>query len=285
MSRISCFFIIALVLLNPGFVQSKASVFDSQGVEMVFVPGGQVKLGMTLDEAISFCKSLNSETLDCSQTFLTTLYAFIDHTTADVPDFYMDKYEVSVKDYIKCVEADICVLRPVENEFYSLLESPDLLIGDLPVSGINYYEAAIYCAWRQARLPTEAEWQYAAVGSNAYPFPWGEDTHDVPAKYCDGTCMSATNPPPNNNFRIKVPIDTYADGQSWSGIYNLSGNVAEWTSTWYSMEPSVGGDIRISKGGSYDSSLLELAVWLRTPESTLLPFRATGFRCVRTIAP
>src|SRR5262249_15680190 len=112
MSRISWLLILTLVLFNSAIVQSVDSVFDSQGVEMVFVPSGQVKLGGTLDEALSFCKSLYSKSFDCSETSLTTLYAFMDKTTVDVRDFYMDKYEVSVKNYIVCIKADVCVLRP-----------------------------------------------------------------------------------------------------------------------------------------------------------------------------
>lgn len=263
-------FLSLIVRVNAS--QSAMSVFDNKGIEMIFVPSGKISMGATIEDALNFCGLVyqNSNPTICSESIIKELYAFTETELVTVQDFYMDRYEVSIDDYFQCVKADVCSLWAIENEYYSLLEEPELIIGMLPVSGISYYDSAIYCAWRQGRLPTEAEWQYAAVGSNEYFFPWGNDIKDIPANYY------------SEEFTDRLAVDSYDEGVSWTGIYNLSGNVAEWTST---RLLSTEADIHITKGGGYHSNILELVVWMRGTVDTLNPFSTTGFRCIRTTDP
>jgi formylglycine-generating enzyme required for sulfatase activity len=194
MIRSLCILVVLLINSRADSARISQSVFDNKGIEMIFIPSGQFVMGATLNEALSFCETLYSESNRsvCSEIVFNALYSFDKVDSVTVEEFYMDKYEVSVEDYLMCVEADVCSLAPVENIYYSLLENPSLPTA-IPVSGITYYDAAVYCAWRGGRLPSEAEWEYAAAGSNNNPFAWGDTINDLPANYCDQNCFNATD--------------------------------------------------------------------------------------------
>lgn len=116
---------------------------------------------------------------------------------------------------------------------------------------VTWYEAEAYAKWRGGRLPTEAEWEYAARGPDALIYPWGNTW--------DG---SKANTYANNYGKTK-PAGSYESGKSWVGAYDLAGNVWEWVADWYSNSyyqqqvkndpkgPS-SGQYRVLRGGSWD---------------------------------
>jgi len=119
---------------------------------------------------------------------------------------------------------------------------------DQPRACITWYEAEAYARWRGGRLPTEAEWEYAARGPRSLRYPWG-DAFD--ASRC--TVVDATAP---------APVGSHPSGASWVGALDLSGNVMEWMADWLDVEgyarqrdgaqdPSgpATGQVKVEKGG------------------------------------
>jgi formylglycine-generating enzyme required for sulfatase activity len=90
-----------------------------------------------------------------------------------------------------------------------------------PRVGISWYEADAYARWRGGRLPTEAEWEYAARGQPPLVYPWG-NLYDN-ARLND-----------DKRFQITTQVDSYENGKSWIGAYDMAGNVLEWVADWYS---------------------------------------------------
>jgi len=100
-----------------------------------------------------------------------------------------------------------------------------------PVSGVSFHEAAAYCAFKGWRLPTEAEWEFAARGTDGRIYPWGNE-FDV--------CRCANS---EQNGSDTVPVNTMPGGKSPFGVLHMSGNVAEWVAGFFELYP---GNDRLS---------------------------------------
>jgi formylglycine-generating enzyme required for sulfatase activity len=95
-----------------------------------------------------------------------------------------------------------------------------------PRESVDWFAAAEHCAVRGARLPTEAEWEYAARGPSAWVYPWGND-------FVDANAVSSWE----NTVRRTAPVGSRPGGASWVGALDISGNVWDWTSTLYAEYP------------------------------------------------
>lgn len=192
-----------------------------------------------------------------------------------LPDYYMDIYEVTNARYKACVEAGGCT-PPYSTSFYN-----DADYADHPVIYVDWGQAQTYCAWRGARLPTEAEWEKAARGTDARTYPWGNNAPDK-------TLLNY-----NNNVGITSPVGSYPQGVSPYGLHDMAGNVWEWLADWYSetyygtlgenafdpQGPS-SGDYRILRGGGwyYDYRSSRSAYRLRVEPD--IRYNDVGIRCV-----
>jgi formylglycine-generating enzyme required for sulfatase activity len=178
-----------------------------------------------------------------------------------VDAFYIDKYEVTHGEYRACVEAGECS-RPANNYFYALE-----VYRDHPVNAISWRQADTYCRWLGKRLPTEAEWEKAARGTDGRLFPWGNEFDPTRANLCDMRCAqewaSATA---NDGFIATAPASgLYVRGISPYGAYNMVGNVWEWVSDWFAPDyyaispaenptgPDHGAELVVRGGGFYTS--------------------------------
>jgi formylglycine-generating enzyme required for sulfatase activity len=154
---------------------------------------------------------------------------------------------------------------------------------DFPVIHVSWNDAQAYCAWRAdgSRLPTEAEWEMAARGTDGRLFPWGKDS------------PSALLLNFNNDLGFPVKVGSYPRGASPFGALDMAGNVAEWAADWYnenyySVSPSLNpagpafGKERVARGGSWNFNEINIRATVRfkyVPEfSNIL----VGFRCARS---
>ncbi len=124
----------------------------------------------------------------------------------------------------------------VSNEQYGL--SGWASGADLPRETVDWFEARLHCERRGARLPTEAEWEYAARGPDGLIFPWGNEFDASLANFCDVNCpFEHRDPDADDGFATLAPVGSYAGGASWVGALDMSGNVWEWTSSIYTPYP------------------------------------------------
>ncbi|MCF6325558.1 MAG: formylglycine-generating enzyme family protein [Gammaproteobacteria bacterium] len=154
---------------------------------------------------------------------------------------------------------------------------------NLPVTGIAWADANDYCQWLNKRLPTEREWEKAARGTEGNEYPWGNEWHKEYANSGAG-----------NRWDSGVaPINHYHKGQSPFGVFNMSGNVMEWTADWYQQYPGndyqskeYGEIFKVVRGGGWGGmghyainhfNRTSYRFYLR-PEST---FPDLGFRCAK----
>ena len=203
------------------------------------------------------------------------------------------------------------------NEAYMRLYFSSATYNDYPVVGVSWEQAEAFCAWRtnlllrgmgpqaryiqRYRLPTEIEWEYAARGKDGNPFPWtGEESKS------DKGCFYANFKPDRGNYTqdgnlITSRVGIY--GANSNGLYDMAGNVAEWTSTVYTEAgvaamADLNPELRYNaakedpyvlkrksvRGGSWKDPLSYIRSAWRTWEYQNQPRSYIGFRCVRSKA-
>lgn len=151
-----------------------------------------------------------------------------------------------------------------------------------PVEQITWFEADAYCRQRGGRLPTEAEWEYAARGPESWVYPWGDSFVADNAVYFSNSGNQTAN------------VGSRPEGASWVGAQDLSGNVWEWTSSLYNPYPYNASDGREANTGSRTnvSRVLRGGSWINNSDSLRAAYRLryhpdlrngySGFRCARS---
>ena len=125
--------------------------------------------------------------------------------------YYIDKYEVTQSEYNECVTTDKCPANRKKDGF----------TGDRqPVIGVSWEDADTYCKWAGKRLPTEAEWEKAARGTDGRVYPWGNSFDPTRANYAGALGKTSE-------------VGSYPSGASPYGALNMAGNVWEWVADWY----------------------------------------------------
>ena len=170
---------------------------------------------------------------------------------APLEGYWIDKYEVSNAQYQLCVDAAAC-----EPSAYA--DSALYHGADYPVVGVSWFDAADYSDWLTESLadadgwtydlPTEAEWEYAAVGDAGTAYPWGDEFDGARLNFCDANCPTdQRNIAWDDGHAYTAPVGSYPAGASWVEASDMSGNVWEWTASWYDEAQTW----RVLRGGSF----------------------------------
>lgn len=212
--------------------------------------------------------------------------------------FFIDETEVTNGQYELCVAADVCRAPARSNPTTHPAYYGDPAFADYPVVFINWEQANTFCEWRDARLPTEAEWEMAAgfdpVQALILRYPWGDAFDGTKLNFCDANCPSSDRDSEwDDGHRDTAPVGSYPDGRSAIGAYDMSGNVMEWVNDWYDsryyenstdtnpMGPPE-GDVKVLRGGSWLASADEVHVSARGSFEPAVIQANLGFRCAMT---
>lgn len=230
------------------------------GIEMVLVPAGCFDMG-------------NDH--DWSDTYPIHEVCF------DMP-FWIDRYEVS--------NAQFTQLDGVARNPSRWTDA------NLPREDITWFEARDFCALRDARLPTEAEWEYAARGPDNLIYPWGNEFNGTELNFCDTNCINdSADDSFDDGYADTAPVDAFANGHSWVGAEQLSGNVSEWVSTIYDGFPypyatddgreeiNRRGPAHVFRGGSWTFVASASHATYRMWSFPILSSIYTGVRCARSL--
>lgn len=201
--------------------------------------------------------------------------------------YYMDAYEVTVGHYAKFLDAT--GIEPPPD--WKTMNQPQHQ--KRPVVNVDWADAVRYCRWAGKRLPTEAEWEKAARGTDGRIYPWGNDSPTgLQANFGKSVPDKSQNYGWRDHFALS-PVGVLEDGKSPYGIYDMAGNVWEWVSDWYDEHyyqsspsrnptgPSSGND-KVLRGGSWNFTPRALRSTARLFTQPTDRFYGVGVRCAKT---
>jgi formylglycine-generating enzyme required for sulfatase activity len=243
--------------LAPTLAPGTTQVSAGDGMEMVYVPAGDFNMGSSAGTADE--QPGHSVYLDA---------------------YWIDKTEVTNVMYSQCVQSGSC-LKPYNQSNTHFNYYPDPTYANYPVIDLKWSSAAAYCAWAGRRLPTEAEWEKAARGTDGRTYPWG---NTLP----NGSLLNFNSPAGDT-----VRVGNYPDGASPYGALDMAGNVTEWVADWYDAgyygispqaNPSGPSDglYKVLRGGSWHTDVYNIRSADRhylAPDTRDI---VVGFRCALT---
>jgi formylglycine-generating enzyme required for sulfatase activity len=165
-----------------------------------------------------------------------------------MPTYYLDKNEITAREYAHCVAEGPCTVPQEVNETCTWQVPGD---EDHPINCVDWEQAHAYCEWVGKRLPSEAEWEKAARGADSRTYPWGEE---VPS------CAHANMQGCVDGWEGTVAVGSFSPtGDSPYGIHNMGGNVSEFCQDYYESYDAEDtddpqgpnfGEVRIRRGSS-----------------------------------
>ncbi|MCP4539911.1 MAG: formylglycine-generating enzyme family protein [Chloroflexi bacterium] len=262
---------------------------STDGMTMVYVWGGAFQMGNT--ERYRNEKPVHTVILD---------------------SFWIDKYEVTNEQFTRFVQTTDYMTdaeRKETGRVYTKKSGWDNVVGadwqhpggpetgiadimDHPVVQVSWNDAQAYCEWAGARLPTEAEWAYAARGPTGNVYPWGDEFDCSVGNFDDETEIDENvvwGTEGCDGYVMTAPVGRFRRGASWCEALDMAGNVREWVSDWYDEYPSATqtnptgpetGDEKALRGGAWHSAPFAVHAAVRGAGA---PARSTfilGFRCV-----
>ena len=220
------------------------------GSVLAFVPAGNFTMGSNLPDAPQHTVSLGN--------------------------YWIYKTEVTNSMYAFCVSVGACA-PPAQEVGAPVYDNP--VYSNYPVVGVTWDMAANYCSWISGSLPTEAQWEKAARGSDGAQYPWGGADPSCDAGNFAG-CVGAL-----------TDVTKYADGASPYGVLDMAGNVFEWVNDFYGenyynnapAENPTGpgsGELRVIRSSGFEADFGQATLAVRHPAGNAYHSRDLGFRCV-----
>ena len=256
---------------SPTPVDTEISPID--GMVMSFIPAGTFQMGSEVG------------TDDEQPVHMVTLDAF-----------WIDQTEITNGMYEQCVAQRACD-PPFKSDFHTSGDYPyygKAAYADYPVVWVEWNQAVDYCTWAGRRLPTEAEWEYAALGGRpgmSYPGLWHYDFDGNQANFCDVNCKETwASAEHDDGYADTAPVRSYPANEY--GLYDMAGNVWEWVADWCGPYSSAdvenprgpdSGELRVFRGGAWVSGVpIFLPAAMRGGERPDYETNYIGFRCART---
>jgi formylglycine-generating enzyme required for sulfatase activity len=238
-------------------------VRQADGMLMVYVPAGEFLMGSAEGEGDPDEHPQHAVFLDA---------------------FWIDRTEVTNAQYRQCVEAGACS-KP------GCWGDSRLNADQQPAACVKWSRADAYCRWAGARLPTEAEWEKAARGTDGRIYPWGNEFDGTRLNFCDKNCASAwRDSSADDGYAHTAPVGSYPAGASPYGALDMAGNVWEWAADWYAADtyarspernPSGpdSGQYRVQRGGSWADDEYSVRSAAHGGDDPLVAYGDVGFRC------
>lgn len=256
----------------------RPQITNMEDHEMALVPAGEFIMGRSANDEFADCQELQQE---CQ------LSGFMDEEPVHkvyLDAFYIDIYEVTNALYKACEDQGVCDPPQASNSNSQTNYYGNPGFDKYPVIYVNWNQAKAYCGtWRGARLPTEAEWEKAARGTDGRTYPWGEELNENLTNF-------------NYSIGDTTAVGTYEKGKSPYGVYEMAGNVWEWVADWYDENYYQGsptenppgpasGNARVLRGGSWGLVGVSVSTSYRSAASLTDSNMDLGFRCARDANP
>ena len=238
---------------------------------MVYVPAGEFPMGTTdgfKDEQPVHTVSLDGFWIDRTEVTNEQFATFLNEK---------GNQEEGGAKWLNVGSAE-CLIEQVGGEY-----RPKEGYAGHPAVCVTWYGAAAYCEWAGGRLPTEAEWEYAARGPEGRKFPWGNEFDCALCNSWGDGC---------DGYAHTAPVGSFPGGASWCGALDMLGNVWEWVADWYDADyyassPSQNptgpssGMYRVMRGGSWFAYQhpTNNPRWYRNNDLPNLSYGYVGFRC------
>jgi formylglycine-generating enzyme required for sulfatase activity len=236
------------------------NITGKDGAPMVLVPAGEFMMGSREDD-----KGARNDERPAHPVYLE--------------DFSIDQYEVTTSRYATFFQKT--KRTPPEHWSEQILKEH----GRKPVVGVDWDDAQAYCAWMGKRLPTEAEWEKSARGTDRRIYPWGNTEPSQTLANFNHCCDF-------KNYGALTDVGSFDRGKSPYGVYDMAGNVLEWVADWYDenyygMRPDrnpkgpSSGQYRVLRGGTWFNAPVDVRSANRYWLPPSLRNDSLGFRCAQ----
>lgn len=270
---------------NPSgeFADEARSLLESQTFKKVAAPDKEIPKDMALVPSGLFTMGSNQTGPDEAPEHQVLLDAF-----------FIDTHEVAANHFAEFLNSvNNAKGYYLDNKYGILLYNGRFQarpgLESFPINNVSWKGAVAYCRWKGKRLPTEAEWEKAARGSDKRIFPWGNSPPTPEhARYFQTWTEEIAH-------RVMVPVTALPEGKSPFGLYNMAGNVKEWVDDWYDREyygdsaeydnprGPVGGEFRVLRGGSWRDLAGFVYSSFRNNSFPNTRMDDYGFRCAKSV--